>query len=78
MRDLTRLVRRPVTWGRWCLPSFNVHCDQILKGSQADGDNSFCDSLVVAHRQTRRARESEAICPWENPTLVVYADSFGI
>ena len=46
MKDQTNIL-----WGRWCLPSFNKHCDQILKGKLADYDNNLCNGkpLCVKH-----------------------------
>lgn len=35
-----------VKWARWCLPSFNKHCDQDLKGRLADADNSCCEKQL--------------------------------
>tara|TARA_A100001388_G_C28602692_1_gene418918 strand:+ start:342 stop:560 length:219 start_codon:yes stop_codon:yes gene_type:complete len=37
-----------VLWGRWCLPSFNKNCDQILKGKLADYDNNLCNGKPVS------------------------------
>lgn len=34
-------------WGRWCLPSFNKHCNQILKSQLADYDNNLCDGKPI-------------------------------
>ena len=66
-----------VAWARWCLPSFNPDCDQNLKGRFADADNSCCDTLVREYREKRA--EAHPICPWENPTVLVYlGDSYGM
>lgn len=62
----------PIIWARWCLPTFNKHCDQLLKGSFADGDNSFCDSLIKKYK-----KKNDDISPWEHPTFVTFADSYG-
>ena len=67
-----------VAWARWCLPSFNPDCDQNLKGRFADADNSCCDTLVREYRE-KRAEPHPTICPWENPTALVYlGDSYGM
>lgn len=72
-------VRQPIVWARWCLPSFNPDCNQELKGRWADADNSCCDSLVRAYRAERKGKKREEVCPWENPTALVYCgDSYGM
>jgi hypothetical protein len=48
-----------------------------LKGRFADADNSCCDTLVREYREKRA--EAHPICPWENPTALVYlGDSYGM
>ena len=59
-------------WGRWCLPSFNSNCDQLLKGAFADIDNSLCDGKTI-----KKKIKYEEIIPWENPSLMVFVNMYG-
>lgn len=61
-----------LSWARWCLPSFNKHCDQMLKGKFADYDNCFSHVLPVKQKSKKNV-----VNPWENPTLLVYTDTYG-
>lgn len=67
--------RLSVVWGRWCLPTFNKHCDQLLKGALADQDNHLCDRRPV---KTRPPPPPPPIVPWDHPTMVTFVDSYGI
>lgn len=67
-------MRGSIGWGRWCLPSFNKHCDQLLKGALADMDNHLCDGKTVRKPPTVPREE---LCPWSNPTLLVMLDTYG-
>lgn len=62
-------------WGRWCLPSFNKNCNQLLKGALADRDNSLCDGKEVPQTILKKKKD---LCPWENPTLLVMLNSYGM
>ena len=61
-------------WHRWCLPWATAKPCQDLKGALGDGDNSFCDSLL---RRYRDRRDRSPLCPWEHPTAITFADSYG-
>ena len=65
----------PTLWGRWCLPSFNKNCNQLLKGALADKDNSLCDGKTISQCNSKK---KEDVCPWENPTIVVLLNSYGM
>ena len=48
----------PITWGRWCLPTFNPGCDQQLKGHLADSDNSLCTGKMVKKAGAKKEETS--------------------
>lgn len=65
-------------WGRWCLPSFNRHCDQFLKGHWADLDNSLCTmTQAKTSKRPPPPLKREEIVAWENPTLLTFVDTYG-
>ena len=66
------MSNRLTIWGRWCLPSFNKHCNQLLKGALADMDNHMCD-----RKPLKKKVEKKDIVPWENPSLMVMINSYG-
>lgn len=72
---LSKIKQNKTLWGRWCLPSFNPKCDQFLKGALADIDNNLCNKKPI--HKTKINKDNE-INPWENPTLMVIYNSFGI
>ena len=75
---LTKNQRNETKWGRWCLPSFNDNCDQLLKGKYADHDNSLCSGEGLRmEKSIFHESNLEAIDPWQNPTLVTFIDSYG-
>jgi len=66
-------------WGRWCLPSFNAHCDQLLKAHLADMDNNLCDGKALPNKTTfNKLKERKYINPWENPSAVVFVNMYGM
>ena len=68
-----RMQRLRTQWHRWCLPAFNRHCNQYLKGAMADNDNSLCDGKQVKrHVLPNRKRTRKELCPWEHPTLITF------
>lgn len=62
----------PTLLHRWCLPHVNSKCDQFLKASLANQDNSFCIGKLIA------AKKEDEMNPWENPTAVVFINMYGI
>ena len=74
------MSKRVTMWGRWCLPSFNKYCDQILKGELADMDNNMCNGKPLEKRRPYPAKLNPPklnIIPWENPSLMVFVNSYG-
>ena len=48
------ICKKQTMWGRWCLPSFNRNCDQMLKSELADYDNNLCDGKPLKKRQHKK------------------------
>lgn len=75
----TRISLRNVStnttlWGRWCLPSFNANCDQLLKGGYADMDNNLCTGKPI---EKTKSVIKEEINPWDNPSAMVFVNMYG-
>lgn len=71
----TGAMKESILWGRWCLPNFNSNCDQLLKGALADMDNHLCDGRSI---KTSNTSDQKRINPWENPSLMVFVNMYGI
>lgn len=67
-------------WGRWCLPSFNENCNQLLKGSLADWDNHLCDGKILKKplKVEKKDVEEHVMTPWENPTAMIFINNYGM